>query len=181
MKMCVQRKAGRTLPMVPCGSLPVIRLYLAKNEAPKEEAGVSSMLPLQGFWYFAEKRTKFCGIFRGKFAEKLADFAGFSRKKVKFRRIFRGKLLEKSANLTGNFGGKLRQETIGKKQLISLDFFGQILLKSINFASIWPALFNVFLLNMFCRHVFGNISGGFRENTWILRVRDCAKYQKPCH
>ena len=27
-----------TLPMVPCGSLPVARLYLAKNEAPEEEA-----------------------------------------------------------------------------------------------------------------------------------------------
>ena len=46
---------------------------------------------------------------------------------------------------------------------------------------------------MFCRHVFGNISGGFRGiscfwgnfagfrgNTWISRVRDHAKYQKPC-
>ena len=44
---------------------------------------------------------------------------------------------------------------------------------------------------MFCRHVFGNISGGFRGIspeiwnfrlkffTWILRVRDRAKYQKP--
>ena len=28
-----------TLPMVPCGSSPVTRLYLAKNEAPEEEAG----------------------------------------------------------------------------------------------------------------------------------------------
>ena len=27
-----------TLPMVPCGSSPVVRLYLAKNEAPEEEA-----------------------------------------------------------------------------------------------------------------------------------------------
>ena len=39
-----QRKAGRrqravcTLPMVPCGSSPVARLYLAKNEAPEGEA-----------------------------------------------------------------------------------------------------------------------------------------------
>ena len=46
---------------------------------------------------------------------------------------------------------------------------------------------------MFCRHVFGNISGGFcdiscflwnfagfRGNTRILRVRNRAKYQKPC-
>ena len=44
MKMCAQRKTGRRqrarlrLPMVPCGSLPVARLYLAKNEAPEEEA-----------------------------------------------------------------------------------------------------------------------------------------------
>ena len=46
---------------------------------------------------------------------------------------------------------------------------------------------------MFCWHVFGNISGGFRGisrffgnfagfrgNTWISRVHDRAKYQKPC-
>ena len=45
---------------------------------------------------------------------------------------------------------------------------------------------------MFCRHVFGNIScgfrgisrffgnfAGFRGNTWISRVRNRAKYQKP--
>ena len=36
---------------------------------------------LQGFWYFAEKKAKFRGIFRGKFAEKSEDFAGFSREK----------------------------------------------------------------------------------------------------
>ena len=36
---------------------------------------------IQGFWYFAEKKAKFRGIFRGKFAEKSADFAGFSREK----------------------------------------------------------------------------------------------------
>ena len=48
MKMCAQRKAGRRqrarlrLPMVPCGSSPVARLYLAKNEAPEEEEAVSA-------------------------------------------------------------------------------------------------------------------------------------------
>ena len=144
-------------------------------------------------------RTKanFLGIFRGKFVEKLADFAGFSRaesqnsrknrlisgifagkrqnspknqlisrdfrgkksnglsfleagllifrrKKANFLGIFRGKFLEKSADFTGNFGGKPRHETISKKQPISLDFGGEISLKSINFASMWPALFNVF-------------------------------------
>ena len=60
------------------------------------------------------------------------DFRG---KKVKipskispFRVIFAGeksKFLEKSADFTGNFLGKLRQETICKKQPISLDVFGK--------------------------------------------------------
>ena len=84
------------------------------------------------------KNQPISGIFVGKkskFAEKSGDFGGFSRKKVKFRRIFRGKFLEKSADFTGNFVGKLRHETISKKQLISLDFGGEISLKSINFAS----------------------------------------------
>ena len=110
------------------------------------------------------KIGRFRGIFAGKkskFAEKSADFAGYSReksqnsqtnrpisrvqcKKVKFWRIFRGKFLEKSADFTGNFGGKLPQETISKKQTISLDFFWQISLKSINLASIWPAFLTFF-------------------------------------
>ena len=96
---------------------------------------------MQSFWYFAEKKAKFRGNFRGKFAEKPANFAGFLReksqnsqknrpiswdfsgKKVNFRRIFRGKFLGKSADFRGNFGGKLCQETISKKQPISLRFF----------------------------------------------------------
>ena len=85
------------------------------------------------------KIGRFRGIFTGeksKFTEKSADFGQFSRKKVKFRRIFRGKFLEKLADFTGNFGKKLRQETISKKQPLSLDFFWQISLKLINFASI---------------------------------------------
>ena len=96
---------------------------------------------------FTEKSADFCFFFTGKkskFAEKSADFAEFSRKKVKFQRICRGKFLEKLADFMGNFVGKLRHETISKKQLISLDFLGEISLKSINFASMWPALFNVF-------------------------------------
>ena len=83
--------------------------------------------------------------FRGKksiFAEKSADFAEFSREKSQISeknrpisrdfsgksqisKDFRGKFLEKSADFTGNFGGKLRQETICKKQPISLDVFGK--------------------------------------------------------
>ena len=126
----------------------------------------------QGFWYFAEKKAKFRGIFRGKFAEKSADFAGkkskFAEKSADFAgflreksqnsqknwpilaeksqilKDFRGKFLEKIGWFHGKFRGKLSQETISKKQPISLDFFWQISLKSINFASIWPALVNVF-------------------------------------
>ena len=90
------------------------------------------------------KIGRFRGIFAGKeskFAEQSVDFGRFSRKKSQnsqknrpisrdfsgkksiFRRIFRGKFLGKSADFTGNFGGKLRQETISKKQPISLGFF----------------------------------------------------------
>ena len=138
------------------------------------------ILGLQGFWYFAEKKAKFREIFRGKFAEKWADFAGFLREKSqnswkigwlheifagekskirrkvgRFRGIlaeknqiskdFQGQILRKIGGFHGKFQGKLRQETISKKQPISLDFFWQISLKSINFALIWPAMFNVFL------------------------------------
>ena len=63
--------------------------------------------------------------FRGrkvKIRRKISHFAGFWRKKVKFRRIFWGKFLGKSADFTGNFEGKLRQETISKKEPISLGF-----------------------------------------------------------
>ena len=106
--------------------------------------------------HFRGKKVKIRGtigrfreIFAGeksKFAEKSAHFAGFLRKEVNFRRIFGGKFLGKSADFTGNFGGKLRQQTISRRQPISLgfSFFWQISLKSINFASIWPALVNVF-------------------------------------
>ena len=134
--------------------------------------------PRQGFWYFAEKKAKFRGIFRGKFAEKSADFAGFSReksqnsrnnrpisgnfcgRKAKIRKKigpFRGILAEKSQFLK-DFQGQIlrkigsREISVGnftKKQSVKNSrfrwgFFGQISLKSINFASIWPALVNVF-------------------------------------
>ena len=39
--------------------------------------GVAQGLIIQGFWYFVEKKAKFRRIFRGKLAEKLADFMGF--------------------------------------------------------------------------------------------------------
>ena len=86
---------------------------------------------------------------KSRFAEKSANFAGFSREKVKIRgKIgrFCGILTEKSQiskdfqgqihRKFGRFHGKFRQETISKKQPISLFFGGQISLKTINFASI---------------------------------------------
>ena len=43
----------------------------------------------------------------------------------------------------GNFGGKLRQETISKKQPISLDFFWQISLKIDQFCVYMTSVVNV--------------------------------------
>ena len=79
-----------------------------------------------------------------KFVEKSADFARFSRES-QITKDFPGQILRKIGRFHGKFRGKLRQETISKKQPISLFFFWQISLKSINFVSIWPALFNVFV------------------------------------
>ena len=58
-------------------------------------------------------------------SQKIGRFRGISVEKSQISKDFRGKFLKKSADFTGNFGGKLRQETISKKQPISLDFFGK--------------------------------------------------------
>ena len=82
----------------------------------------------QGFWYFAEKKAKFRGIFRGKFAEKSADFAGFSREKSQTSRNnrpssgdFRGRKVKIRTRL-GPFRGFLAE-----KSQFSKDFQGQII------------------------------------------------------
>ena len=69
---------------------------------------------------------------RGKIGRYRGIFAG---KKSIFER-FSGQILRKIGRFHEKFRGKLRQETISKKQPISLDIFWQISLKSINFASI---------------------------------------------
>ena len=104
----------------------------------------------QGFWYFAEKKAKFCGIFRGKFAEKSADFAGFSREKSqnsrkigRFHRIFAGKKSKFAENRpisqdfrgrkvkirgkSADFAGFSREKSQDsqKNRLISRDFSGK--------------------------------------------------------
>ena len=54
-----------TLPMVPCGSLPIARNYLAKNEAPEEEADggggflVVDGTPARSFCHVAVFRNDF--------------------------------------------------------------------------------------------------------------------------
>ena len=63
--------------------------------------------------------------FRGrkvKIRRKIGQFRGILAEKSQILKDFRGKFLEKSADFTGNFWGKLLQETISKKQPISLDF-----------------------------------------------------------
>ena len=113
------------------------RLSLSDMGVSSEETRYFSPLNKQtGLLIFRGKKSKISRDYQGQIRGKSAHFAGFSREKVNFRKIFRGKFLGKSADFTGNFGGKLRQETISKKQPISLDFFWQISLKSINFASI---------------------------------------------
>ena len=102
---------------------------------------------------FRLKIGRLRGIFAGrksKFAEKSADFWYFYRKKVKIRRKigrfsgifakksqiskdFQRQIHRKIGRFQGKFRGKLRHETISKKQLISLDFWREISLKSIKF------------------------------------------------
>ena len=79
-----------------------------------------------------------------KIRRKTGRFRGILAEKSQILKDFQGQIVRKIGRCHRKFrGGKLHQETISKRQLISLDFFGEILLKSINFVSIWPALFNV--------------------------------------
>ena len=86
-------------------------------------------------WDFRGKKVKIRGKisrFRGrkvKIRRQIGQFHRLYRKKSKFRRKTRPISWE-------ILGGKLRQETISKKQPISLEFFWQISQKTINFASI---------------------------------------------
>ena len=104
-------------------------------------------LHISGLLIFRGKKAKFRGIFRGKFAEKSANFTGFSREKVKIRgknRRFAGFSREKSQNSRRNrpilrdFHGrkvKIRRKIgrlrgiLAEKSQISKDFQGQIVRK----------------------------------------------------
>ena len=78
-----------------------------------------------GLPIFRGKKARFRGNFRGKFAEKSADFAG---KKSKFA--------QKLADFTGNFLGETSPRNSQIKTANFVGFLWQISLKSINFASI---------------------------------------------
>ena len=68
-----------------------------------------------GLLIFCGKKANFLGIFRGKFAEKLADFAGFSREESQNSR--------KNRLISGIFAGKSQNSQ--KNRLISRDFRGK--------------------------------------------------------
>ena len=94
---------------------------------------------------FVGKKSKFVENwlilrdFRGrkvKNSQKSSRFLGILVEKNQISKDFQGQILRKIGRFHGKFRGKLRQETISKKQPIWLDFFWQISLKSINFASI---------------------------------------------
>ena len=109
--------ANQNSPLDTCNNTNLIlkttkwRIYKVLSLHYLQLFPAQAAVSLQGFWYFAEKKAKFRGIFGGKFAEKSADFAGFSREKslnsLKNRPIsrdFRGrksKFAEKSADFAG--------------------------------------------------------------------------------
>ena len=64
-----------------------------------------------------KKKQNFAG-FSGQIRGKIGRFRGILAKKSQISKDFQGQILR-------NFGEKLRQETISKKQPISLDFFGK--------------------------------------------------------
>ena len=107
----------------------------------------------QGFWYFAEKSKiswDFQGQIRGKIGRfrgkkvkirgkigwscgrrvkirrKIGRFCGILAEKSQISKDFQGQTLRKIGRFHRKFrGGKLCQETINKKQPISLDFLGK--------------------------------------------------------
>ena len=93
----------------------------------------TSMQPCRASDISRKKNQNFAGFSRAN----LRKNRPISREKSQISKDFQGQILRKIGRFHGKFrGGKLRQETINKKQPISLDFFGQISVKSINFASI---------------------------------------------
>ena len=107
----------------PCTSPNLSRLITPK--VPHEKFLRTGLLIFRG-----KKKAKFRGIFRGKFAEKSADFAGFSRGK--------SQNLQNNRPILGDFRRrkvKIRRKIgpfrgiLAEKSQFSKDFQGQILRK----------------------------------------------------
>ena len=76
-----------------------------------------------GLLIFRGKKIKISWDFQGQICGKISRFRRILAEKIQISKDFQGKFLEKLADFKGNLGGKLRQETISKKQPILLDFF----------------------------------------------------------
>ena len=116
-------------PLCGCATSKSIFIYLVDCTTVCWQKLPYSVL-IEGFWYFAEKKAKFRGIFRGKFAEKSANFTEFLWEKSQnswkigwFCEIFAGEK-SKIRRKVGRFLGILAE-----KNQISKDFQGQILRK----------------------------------------------------
>ena len=130
--MCVEEGLGLTVGFQ-------INLHYFPIHRPRKHPNMWRLHACsQGFWYFVQKKAKFRGIFRGKFAEKSADFAGFSQKNRLISEDFRGRkvkicskiswfrgILAEKSQITkdfqrqiprkiGRFHGKFRGETLPK-------------------------------------------------------------------
>ena len=114
-------------------SLDITKIKLLITVGPTAEVLIASVILLQivrASDISRKKKANFRGIFRGKFAEKSADFAGFSREKSQnswknrpISRDFRGRKV-KIRRKIGRFRGIL----VEKSQILK-DFQGQILRK----------------------------------------------------
>ena len=98
------------------------------------------------------------GIYTGHLVShrKKSNFTGFSRQI--------GRKIGRSCR---KFRGKLRRETISKNQPLALEFFGQILLKSISVALIWPALLTFLTEVIICS--FNNALEKW-ANVWVISM-----------
>ena len=68
------------------------------------------------------KTIKISQDFQGQIRGKISRFCGILAEKNQISKDFQGQILRKIGRFHGKFRGELRQETISKKQPISLDF-----------------------------------------------------------
>ena len=105
------------------GALQLTGLLIFHGKKNQNFAGFSGEKS-QNSW----KNQPILRDFRGKKVKirgKIGRFRGILLEKIQSSKDFQGQILRKIGRFHGKFQGvKLRQETISKKQPISLDFFG---------------------------------------------------------